>query len=156
MLLILLLGCLAGAALPPLVLPLLRRTWPDVEAGSFDRAVYRDQLRELDRDVARGLLTETEAVGARLEVQRRLLAAGNRPAAAAAGRSGRSPALAALVALFAVGGTVAVYAQLGPRGFRIHPTRPARQLPLRPPPTRRRHRRPVTRISSISTTWHRR
>jgi cytochrome c-type biogenesis protein CcmH len=115
--LILLLGCLACAALLPLLLPLLRRAWPEVEAGSFDRAVYRDQLQELDRDVARGLLTETEAGSARLEVQRRLLAAGNRQGGAAAGRSGRSPVLAGFVALFAIGGTVAVYGQLGAPGI---------------------------------------
>jgi cytochrome c-type biogenesis protein CcmH len=142
MLLILLLGCLAGAALLPLMLPLLRRAWPDVEAGSFDRAVYRDQLRELDRDVARGLLTETETTSVRLEVQRRLLVAGNRPGAAAAGRSGRSPVLAALVALFAVGGTVAVYAQLGAPGIPDTPysagtaasTAAASDTPSPPPP----------------------
>jgi cytochrome c-type biogenesis protein CcmH len=117
MMLILLLGGLACAALLPLALPLLRRAWPVAESGSFDRAVYRDQLRELDRDVARGLLTETEAVTVRLEVQRRLLAAGSRPGTKTAVRSGSSPVLASLVVLFAAGGSVAVYAQLGAPGI---------------------------------------
>ena len=44
-------------------------------AASFDQAVYRDQLQELDRDIARGLITAAEAEAARLEIQRRLLAA---------------------------------------------------------------------------------
>ncbi len=38
-------------------------------------AVYRDQLEELDRDVKRGILPETEAASARIEISRRLLAA---------------------------------------------------------------------------------
>ncbi len=40
-----------------------------------DVAVYRDQLRELERDAARGTLPEAEAEAARTEVARRLLAA---------------------------------------------------------------------------------
>lgn len=38
-------------------------------------AVYRDQLEELDRDVEKGILPETEAASARIEISRRLLAA---------------------------------------------------------------------------------
>lgn len=37
--------------------------------------VYRDQLAEVDRDIARGVLAEAEAEGARIEISRRLLAA---------------------------------------------------------------------------------
>jgi len=53
--------------------------WPlsrasDVQAGS-DLAVYRDQLEELDRDRAAGLIGETEAQAARVEISRRLIAA---------------------------------------------------------------------------------
>ena len=45
--------------------------------GGYDLAVYRDQLLELESDLARGLLTEVEATSSRLEVERRVLAAGN-------------------------------------------------------------------------------
>lgn len=38
-------------------------------------AVYTDQLAEIDRDVARGVLSEADADAARIEVSRRLLAA---------------------------------------------------------------------------------
>jgi cytochrome c-type biogenesis protein CcmH len=53
--------------------------WPlsrasDVQAGS-DLAVYRDQLEELDRDRAAGLIGETDAQAARVEISRRLIAA---------------------------------------------------------------------------------
>lgn len=45
------------------------------ERGSFDLAVYRDQLAELERDQKAGLIPETEADAARNEVSRRILAA---------------------------------------------------------------------------------
>ncbi|HXF53215.1 MAG TPA: c-type cytochrome biogenesis protein CcmI, partial [Hyphomicrobiaceae bacterium] len=43
-----------------------------------DLEVYRDQLGEIDRDMARGLLSGTEAEAARIEVARRMLAAAER------------------------------------------------------------------------------
>jgi cytochrome c-type biogenesis protein CcmH len=96
------------------------------ERGHFDRAVYRDQLRELDRDVARGVLTDAEAVSARLEIQRRLLAVDTIAGATPATSGRRSPVLASAVALFAAGGTIAVYSMLGAPGipdtpFSSHP-----------------------------------
>lgn len=54
--------------------------WPlgwkpsDRGAGS-DRLVYQDQLREIDRDRAVGLIGDAEAESARIEISRRLLAA---------------------------------------------------------------------------------
>ena len=47
----------------------------DVERASFDLAVYRDQLAELERDQKAGLIPDTEADAARNEVSRRILAA---------------------------------------------------------------------------------
>lgn len=72
----------AGAAI-------LRRLYPRgaaeavSEAGSagsaaFDLEVYRDQLRELDRDLARGTIEAVEAAAARDEIRRRALAAESR------------------------------------------------------------------------------
>lgn len=58
-----------------LVAPLTRSTRAVPERGQFDRAVYRDQLKELERDLARGLIDAGEAATARLEIERRLLAA---------------------------------------------------------------------------------
>ncbi len=46
-----------------------------VDAAAFDVQVYRDQLSEVDRDVARGVLGEAEAERTRTEISRRLLAA---------------------------------------------------------------------------------
>src|SRR5438046_574493 len=44
-------------------------------AGGSEGAVYRDQLAEIDRDVAAGLIGASEAEAARVEIGRRLLAA---------------------------------------------------------------------------------
>jgi cytochrome c-type biogenesis protein CcmH len=81
--------------------------------GQYDSAVYRDQLREVDRDLTRGLLTAEEANAARLEIQRRLLAVdGSAGRWITSGRS-RSPLLAAIVALFVVAGAGGLYLRLG-------------------------------------------
>ncbi|MGA2891508.1 MAG: c-type cytochrome biogenesis protein CcmI [Xanthobacteraceae bacterium] len=48
---------------------------PSALRGGSDRFVYQDQLRELGRDRAAGLIGETEAESARVEISRRLLAA---------------------------------------------------------------------------------
>ncbi|MEA2737722.1 MAG: cytochrome c-type biosis protein CcmH, partial [Acetobacteraceae bacterium] len=114
--LILLLACLVFAVIWLLVRPLLRPIRSAPERGHFDRIVYRDQLLELERDVLRGVLTETEAIGARLEITRRLLASATTPGPAAKVRNARSPVLASIIVLFAVGGTVALYASLGTPG----------------------------------------
>ena len=47
--------------------------------GGSDLLVYKDQLKEIDRDRASGLIGEAEAEAARLEVSRRLLAAAEPP-----------------------------------------------------------------------------
>jgi len=54
--------------------------WPlsrgsSAPAGGSEEAVYRDQLAEVDRDVAAGLIGVSEAAAARVEIGRRLLAA---------------------------------------------------------------------------------
>ena len=98
-----------------LVLPVLRagRALPD--RARYDTAVYRDQLKELERDIARGLIGETEAQSARLEIERRLLAAaGSPPERSAATR--RSPVLAVSVVLLVAGGATGLYLVLGAPG----------------------------------------
>ena len=89
--------------------------WPLARpAGRFrsgsDVEVYRDQLDEIERDRAAGLIADKEAAAAQVEVSRRLIAAADAqtpagvPATSAAWRR-RMVAIAALVALpFGVGG----------------------------------------------------
>ncbi|MES1148307.1 MAG: c-type cytochrome biogenesis protein CcmI, partial [Bradyrhizobium guangdongense] len=71
-------------------------------AGGSEAAVYRDQLAEIDRDVAAGLIGSSEAEAARVEISRRLLAAadGNNDLPAQANlRLRRSSTVLALVGL---------------------------------------------------------
>ena len=63
---------MTAAAIFAVLWPLARRT--PLRTGS-DVAVYRDQLDEIERDRAAGLIGEREAEAARVEVSRRLLAA---------------------------------------------------------------------------------
>ncbi len=101
---------LAGAALAPLALVLRRRT---ASKGGRDPAIalHRDQLAELDRDLAEGRIMPAEHATARLEVQRRLLhVAGTAEDAATPGS--RTPVVAVLVlvpilalGLYVVGGS---------------------------------------------------
>ncbi|MBX5001470.1 c-type cytochrome biogenesis protein CcmI [Rhizobium lentis] len=57
-----------------LLYPLLRGAKAEQDSRVGEAAVYRDQLRELDRDLAGGLITPEEADYARAEVGRRLIA----------------------------------------------------------------------------------
>lgn len=123
-----LLALMTAAAVFAILWPLGRREQP-AAAGS-DLAVYRDQLAEITRDQAAGLIAEPEAQAARVEVSRRLLAAADadttlEPAPGAA----RRRRLAALVALVLVPAfAVVVYAALGSPGIPDHPLS-ARTLP---------------------------
>tara|TARA_R110002072_G_scaffold73205_6_gene174520 strand:- start:1172 stop:2410 length:1239 start_codon:yes stop_codon:yes gene_type:complete len=55
--------------------PLMRRNAAPAARAEYDLTVFRDQLKEIERDAAQGLLDAEAAEAARLEVQRRMLAA---------------------------------------------------------------------------------
>src|SRR5689334_24942326 len=97
----LLFALMTAAAIFAVLWPLGRAR---VSQGSGnDVAVYRDQLDEIERDRAAGLIGEREAEAARIEVSRRLLAAADMepPPLPQDGRNGRrrAAALAALILL---------------------------------------------------------
>ena len=81
MLLALALAAMTAIAVAAVVLPLMNGIRPVHERAAFDRAVYRQQLKELESDAARGLISESQMTAARLEIERRLLAADSQPAA---------------------------------------------------------------------------
>src|SRR5437764_5119758 len=96
--------------------------WPLTSSRSSrrsgsDLAVYRDQLDEVGRDRAAGLIGEAEAEAARVEVSRRLIAAADAQARSSATNVAggtlrrRAAALAALVVLPAL--AAALYLKLG-------------------------------------------
>src|SRR5262245_52578001 len=100
------------AAVFAVLWPLGRRYQP--QAGGTEAAVYRDQLAEIDRDLAGGLIGAAEAEQARIEIGRRLLAASvAQPPALAqpASTLRRAVAIVALVGLPLV--AVALYLPLG-------------------------------------------
>ncbi|ARM11580.1 MULTISPECIES: c-type cytochrome biogenesis protein CcmI [Rhizobium] len=69
-----LVAVLTAAVAVILLYPLLRGAKAAENSRAGEAAVYRDQLRELDRDLAGGLITPEEADYARAEIGRRLIA----------------------------------------------------------------------------------
>ncbi|MBC6443515.1 MAG: c-type cytochrome biogenesis protein CcmI [Rhodobacteraceae bacterium] len=79
----------------------------DPGAAAKDIAVYKDQLKEINRDLARGTLAKAEAEAARTEIARRLLAADKRAGAETAARASGPRVRAAgfvIIAVVALGG----------------------------------------------------
>lgn len=105
------------AALVALVLAVVARRG-DPDAGrTADVTVYRDQLAEIERDRARGLLPEDEAERVRAEVARRLLAADRGAATTTAARKGPALLAAGLMAAVVIGGTLLGYRHFGAPGY---------------------------------------
>jgi cytochrome c-type biogenesis protein CcmH len=105
------------------VVPMMRSGKAAMARDDFSLEVYRDQLRELDSDVRRGLLSDDEGKAARLEIERRMLALstgqtmGNTAKSAAA----RSLPVAAMIALGMAAMSFFLYAQLGTPGVPDQP-----------------------------------
>ena len=87
---------MTAAVIAALLLPVLKRgAGEGVDRNAYDRAVFRDQLAELDRDLERGVIGPAEAEAARNEISRRIIAAAGRP-------QERQAAVAPAVALLCV------------------------------------------------------
>jgi cytochrome c-type biogenesis protein CcmH len=108
---------LAGGLGLAMARPLLRGTAQQTASRrAYDMQVYRDQLAEIERDRARGVLSDDQAQAARLEVERRLLAAAGADKGQPVGASGAAPLVAAGIAIAAPLLALSVYAQLGRPG----------------------------------------
>ena len=107
-----------GAAVVALFLLAMARARTELAAAAdFDLKVYRDQLAEIDRDLARGTLAPDEADRLRTEVSRRLLDA-DRTAQSATRTAGKGGlALAAALILALVAGAYWAYTRLGAPGY---------------------------------------
>jgi cytochrome c-type biogenesis protein CcmH len=119
------LALMTVAAMGAVLWPLRRATSTPGSAAN-DVAVYRDQLDEIDRDKASGLIDAPEADAARVEVSRRLLAAADRvqtsAGAAREGEGSRRRRLAAAGALVALPvGAIALYLAIGSPGLQGEP-----------------------------------
>ncbi len=109
-----------SAVIAAMMVLALTRRGPVEDSAPFDVQVYRDQLGEVERDLARGVVTEAEAEVIRTEVSRRLLEADRRAQDAA--REGTAPrgatlAMAGVVVIAVVGGALALYRIVGAPGY---------------------------------------
>ncbi|MFZ5733467.1 MAG: c-type cytochrome biogenesis protein CcmI [Pseudomonadota bacterium] len=106
------LGLMTVAAAFAVLWP-LSRSAAATNAGS-ELAVYRDQLAEVDRDAAAGLISGPDAEAARVEISRRMIAASEAAPAESSSihlRARRAVAILALTALPLLAG--GVYLKLG-------------------------------------------
>ncbi|MBA7467277.1 hypothetical protein ES707_02491 [subsurface metagenome] len=84
------------------------------QTGGTEASVYRDQLAEIDRDLAGGQIGAAEAEAARIEIGRRLLAATDQEAVPAATPNNSLRRAVAVVALVGLPlATIALYLPLG-------------------------------------------
>jgi cytochrome c-type biogenesis protein CcmH len=123
-----LLALLTTATVGVLLIPMLRSRTASTDRLDGELAIYRDQLAEIERERAAGTLPESEAAAARIEVERRILAAGDHPPpparADATLHKFLPPALALAIPLLALG----LYLQTG------HPGLPAAPFVAGKPP----------------------
>ena len=114
-------GLLALSIAGILLLGLVRGAREGLTGAESDISVYKDQLDEVERDLARGVLTETEAEAVRIEVSRRLLDADKRLAAAGGAREGGRGLAMVLIPLTLLLGGAALYTTIGAPGYRDLP-----------------------------------
>jgi cytochrome c-type biogenesis protein CcmH len=117
-----LLALLTTATVGVLLVPLLRNRASSTDRFDGELAIYRDQLAEIDRARAEDEISEAEASAARLEIERRILAAADRVPSAEAASSPAlhrllPPALALAIPLFALG----LYLKIGHPGLPAAP-----------------------------------
>lgn len=103
-----------------LAIALLRGRAGEEPPAAYDLRVYRDQLKEIERDVARGVVAEEDADRVRAEISRRILAADSQ--LKDGGQSGGQPrsggiVAAALMAVVLLGGALGAYWKLGAPGY---------------------------------------
>jgi cytochrome c-type biogenesis protein CcmH len=102
---------LASLALALLLLPLLARRGRGHGREAYNLAVYRDQLAEIERDMARGLLDSEQAEAARTEIGRRILSLG--PAEDDSATGTRHVAAAVVAVLLVPLAALLLYVRLG-------------------------------------------
>ncbi|KIC08260.1 cytochrome C [Leisingera sp. ANG-M1] len=111
---------IAFAAALLLAMILVRARELGEPAAAYDLRVYRQQLREVDKDLARGVIVEADAERIRTEISRRILAADaqlQKRKSGPAQPKGLSLVFAGAMALLITGGTLGVYWQLGAPGY---------------------------------------
>ena len=107
-------GFLSLVVIATIAYPLTRRGARATDQAAHSVHVYREQLAEIERDLSCGLLTEEQATIARIEIERRILAATRAAKASLSviGAMGRRLTMAA-IALGLPAGAVSLYLYLG-------------------------------------------
>ncbi|MEP2717697.1 c-type cytochrome biogenesis protein CcmI [Pseudophaeobacter sp.] len=103
-----------------LALVLLRAHSQGEPPAAYDLRVYRQQLGDIDKDLARGVINTSDAQRVRTEVSRRILAADGQLQEQSAGSTqphGLSRVAILLTAALLMGGTLALYWRLGAPGY---------------------------------------
>ena len=100
-----------------IVAPVLRRRGQAAEpAAAFDLRVYRDQLREVERDLERGVIAPEDADRLRAEIGRKVLDADRRVSQVGALTRGGGRVLAVGLLAVLLAGAVALYLRQGAPG----------------------------------------
>lgn len=103
-----------------LILALMRKRGGQTPAASYDLQVYRDQLKGVDRDLARGVIAAEDAERIRTEISRRILAADAQVQAEVDG-DGQPRTLTAVmaggVAVVLIAGAFLIYREIGAPGY---------------------------------------
>ncbi|WP_374641368.1 c-type cytochrome biogenesis protein CcmI [Tabrizicola sp.] len=110
-------AALIAAVVAALLVRALGRGRGEAAAAEADMAVYKDQMAEVERDLARGTIGAEEAQPLRAEVGRRLLDLDRQRAPGAAASAAPVTPVAALVALVVLGGGLSAYWYLGSPGY---------------------------------------
>ncbi|SEQ66453.1 c-type cytochrome biogenesis protein CcmI [Thalassovita taeanensis] len=113
-------GALALTVAVLLALALTRGRGEDEAPAAYDLRVYRDQLKEVERDLARGVIAAEDAERTRSEISRRILAADAQ--LQQGGRTGGQPkalamGVAGLTVVGLLAGSFLLYRQLGAPGY---------------------------------------
>ena len=131
-------GVLTFGVVLAMVWPIINGAGPTAERGGYGLRVYRDQLDELERDHEQGRIGDGELTAARIEIQRRMLAADSEARAEAeTPMTGNDPAVRSqrmlvvvLLVFFIPAGALAAYVSLGRPDLpnRPYADRPAERL----------------------------
>jgi cytochrome c-type biogenesis protein CcmH len=116
----LIMAVLTAAASIALLLPLYRSRAAGANEGA-ETAIYRDQLKELDREVERGVIGPAEAEAARAEIGRRLLRSVDAKSADGSSSDRRRMLAAAIALVVLPAAAVALYVAIGSPGVTDQP-----------------------------------
>ena len=94
----------------------------ETSPAAYDLQVYRDQLKEVERDVARGVVSDSDAERIRTEISRKILAADKALQAETTEETnpkdkGLALTFGALIAALFAGGGLWVYSEIGAPGY---------------------------------------